>query len=203
MDGYEKALSPEHLSTLDTINNLGSLYGAQGKLERAEDTYKRALKGYEATLGPHHERTNEVLTAFLDLEIACHRTLQTRFDLQKFGIDPNEVENGYVSKDHVEAIDENAQSFPNTVSEVFRRDSTTAKDSVFLSIDWDLPGFVQQECLGGQLLGLLVVLTTNGDHTQATTCWEYLSWRWPHLSSRLLITLEKIARERDGATNGE
>ena len=134
-------MDPEHLLALNTFNNLGCLYGAQGKLERAEDTYKRALKGYEATLGPHHERTNETLTAFIDLEIACHRTLQTRLDLQNVGINPNEVGNSYVSKDR-EAIDENVQSFPNTVSEVFRRDSTIAKDSVFLSIDWDLPGFV-------------------------------------------------------------
>src|SRR5207248_979101 len=34
--GYEKALGPEHTSTLDTVNNLGSLYRDQGKLAEAE-----------------------------------------------------------------------------------------------------------------------------------------------------------------------
>jgi tetratricopeptide (TPR) repeat protein len=45
--GYEKALGRDHTSTLDTVNNLGNLYGAQGKLGEAEEMYLRALAGYE------------------------------------------------------------------------------------------------------------------------------------------------------------
>ncbi|KAI9854152.1 MAG: hypothetical protein M1813_001359, partial [Trichoglossum hirsutum] len=52
--GYEKALGPEHTSTLSTVNNLGSLYKKQGKLAEAEAMYQRALAGYERALGPEH-----------------------------------------------------------------------------------------------------------------------------------------------------
>ncbi|KXJ85413.1 Tetratricopeptide repeat-domain-containing protein, partial [Microdochium bolleyi] len=45
--GYEKALGPDHTSTLDTVNNLGNLYSHQGKLDEAEKMYLRALHGYE------------------------------------------------------------------------------------------------------------------------------------------------------------
>jgi tetratricopeptide (TPR) repeat protein len=45
--GYEKALGPDHTSTLETVNNLGALYRAQGKLAEAEQMYQRALAGYE------------------------------------------------------------------------------------------------------------------------------------------------------------
>ena len=54
LDGYEKAWGPEHTSTLDTVNNLGSLYGHQGKLAEAEKMYRRALDGYEKLRGPNH-----------------------------------------------------------------------------------------------------------------------------------------------------
>jgi Tetratricopeptide repeat len=45
--GKERALGPEHTSTLDTVNNLGLLYRTQGKLDEAEQMYKRALAGEE------------------------------------------------------------------------------------------------------------------------------------------------------------
>jgi Flp pilus assembly protein TadD len=37
---YEKAWSPEHTSTLDTVNNLSVLYWVQGKLNEAEAMYQ-------------------------------------------------------------------------------------------------------------------------------------------------------------------
>ena len=43
--GNEKALGPDHTSTLDTVNNLGILYRDQGKLAEAEQMYQRALAG--------------------------------------------------------------------------------------------------------------------------------------------------------------
>ncbi|KAJ5715197.1 uncharacterized protein N7483_012378 [Penicillium malachiteum] len=55
--GKEKALGPDHISTLYTVNNLGLLYLDQGKLKTAEKMYQRALTGYEKALGPDHTST--------------------------------------------------------------------------------------------------------------------------------------------------
>ena len=50
--GSEKALSPDHPSTLNTVLRLGILNRKQGKLAEAERMYERALAGYEKALGP-------------------------------------------------------------------------------------------------------------------------------------------------------
>ena len=55
--GREKALNPDHTSTLETVHNLGVLYRDQGKLAEAEQMYQRALAGYEKALGPDHAST--------------------------------------------------------------------------------------------------------------------------------------------------
>ena len=47
LERTEKALGPEHTSTLDTVNNLGLLYADQGKMTKAEKIYQRTLEGYE------------------------------------------------------------------------------------------------------------------------------------------------------------
>ena len=39
--GKEKALGPDHTSTLDTVHNLGNLYKKQGRLVKAEAMYQR------------------------------------------------------------------------------------------------------------------------------------------------------------------
>ncbi|KZL79495.1 nb-arc and tpr domain protein [Colletotrichum incanum] len=57
LQGYEKALGPEHTLTLSTVNNLGNLYSDKGRLREAEAMYKRALQGYEKALGPEHTLT--------------------------------------------------------------------------------------------------------------------------------------------------
>ncbi|OQD62219.1 hypothetical protein PENPOL_c013G09674 [Penicillium polonicum] len=57
LTGYEKALGPDHRSTLDTVHDLGLLYKNQGKLKQAEEMYLRALTGYEKALGPDHTST--------------------------------------------------------------------------------------------------------------------------------------------------
>lgn len=59
--GHEKALGPDHTSTLITVNNLGNLYRDQGKLKEAEEMYHRALTGYEKALGPSHHKTQQVV----------------------------------------------------------------------------------------------------------------------------------------------
>ena len=48
LEGYEKAWGAEHMSMLDTVNNLGLLYAHQGKMAEAEAMYVRALQGYKA-----------------------------------------------------------------------------------------------------------------------------------------------------------
>jgi tetratricopeptide (TPR) repeat protein len=55
--GSEKALGPDHMSTLHTVNNLGSLYRKQGKLKEAEEMYQRALIGKEKALDLDHTST--------------------------------------------------------------------------------------------------------------------------------------------------
>jgi Tetratricopeptide repeat len=55
--GSEKALGPDHTSTLRTVHNLGLLYGDQGKLDEAEQMYMRALAGYEKALERDHTST--------------------------------------------------------------------------------------------------------------------------------------------------
>ncbi|KAH7625168.1 Pfs, NB-ARC and TPR domain protein [Sordaria sp. MPI-SDFR-AT-0083] len=57
LEGSEKALGPDHTSTLDTANNLGLLYSHQGRLKEAETMYQRALEGKEKALGPDHTST--------------------------------------------------------------------------------------------------------------------------------------------------
>jgi tetratricopeptide (TPR) repeat protein len=55
--GCEKALGPDHSSTLETVNSLGLLYSDQGKLKEADEMYQRALAGYEKALGLDHPST--------------------------------------------------------------------------------------------------------------------------------------------------
>ncbi|KAG9233416.1 P-loop containing nucleoside triphosphate hydrolase protein [Amylocarpus encephaloides] len=57
LQGKEKAWGPEHMSTLETVNNLGNLYLNQGKLVEAEQMYQRALQGKEKAWGPEHMST--------------------------------------------------------------------------------------------------------------------------------------------------
>jgi tetratricopeptide (TPR) repeat protein len=54
LQGFEKALGPEHTSTFDRVNNLGNLYTDLGRLNEAEQMYQRALQGKEKALGPEH-----------------------------------------------------------------------------------------------------------------------------------------------------
>jgi tetratricopeptide (TPR) repeat protein len=57
LQGYEKALGPDHTSTLGTVVNLGTLYLRQSRLTEAEAMHERALQGYEKALGPDHMST--------------------------------------------------------------------------------------------------------------------------------------------------
>ncbi|KAF6788476.1 glycosyl hydrolase family 20 [Colletotrichum musicola] len=57
LQGKEKTWGPDHTSTLSTVNNLGNLYKAQGRLKEAEAMYERALQGYEKALESDTLRT--------------------------------------------------------------------------------------------------------------------------------------------------
>lgn len=58
---YDKALGPEHISTLATVINLSNIYFGKGKLAEAEDMYDRVLLGYEKVHGPEHTNTLETV----------------------------------------------------------------------------------------------------------------------------------------------
>ncbi|KAL1598071.1 hypothetical protein SLS59_007081 [Nothophoma quercina] len=67
LEGKEKALGPDHTSTLSTINNLGLLYADQGKLEEAQKMYERALKGYEKNFGTDYPQCHTLRRALIKL----------------------------------------------------------------------------------------------------------------------------------------
>jgi tetratricopeptide (TPR) repeat protein len=48
---------PDHTCTRDVVHRLGNVYANQGKLEEAEELYRRALAGNEKNLGPDHTST--------------------------------------------------------------------------------------------------------------------------------------------------
>jgi tetratricopeptide (TPR) repeat protein len=86
LQGYEKALGPEHTSTLMMVNNLGLLYAVQGKLGKAKKMYECALQGFEKALGPEHTSTLDIVNKLGSLykdqgklgeaEKMCQRALQ-------------------------------------------------------------------------------------------------------------------------------
>ena len=53
----ERTLGPEHLNTLNGVNNLGYLLQVKGDLVGAEPHYRRALEARERTLGLDHSDT--------------------------------------------------------------------------------------------------------------------------------------------------
>lgn len=58
---FERALGPDHTSTLDVVHNLGILYSKQAMLHQAEQMYKRALSGYEQARGLKHTSTLDIV----------------------------------------------------------------------------------------------------------------------------------------------
>jgi tetratricopeptide (TPR) repeat protein len=68
LQGYEKALGRDHTSTLDTVNNLGSLYAKQGKLDKAEEMYQRALQGYKERFGSDYPRCRSLRRTLATLQ---------------------------------------------------------------------------------------------------------------------------------------
>ena len=67
--GWEKALGPDHTSTLSTVNNLGLLYRDQGKLAEAEQMYQRALLGLQNSSGSEHPSTMIIMNNMKTLDL--------------------------------------------------------------------------------------------------------------------------------------
>jgi len=67
LQGYEKALGPDHTSTLNVVNNLGLLYADQGKLDEAEKMYQRALKSYKKTCNLKHTSARNALGGLYEI----------------------------------------------------------------------------------------------------------------------------------------
>jgi tetratricopeptide (TPR) repeat protein len=57
LEGREKILGTEHLDTLASVNNLGTLLWKKGNYQEAEPLYRRALVGREKNLGSEHPDT--------------------------------------------------------------------------------------------------------------------------------------------------
>jgi tetratricopeptide (TPR) repeat protein len=66
--GKEEILGPDHISTLETVNNLGVVHTNRRNLEAAEKLCQRALVGRENALGRHHASTLHSANALA----SCH-----------------------------------------------------------------------------------------------------------------------------------
>ena len=65
---WVKALGPDHPDVADSLNNLASLYHAQGRYAEAEPLYQRSFKIREKALGPDHP---DVAASLSRLAILC------------------------------------------------------------------------------------------------------------------------------------
>ena len=90
LDGKEKAWSPDHTSTLDTVNNLGTLYADQGKYTEVEQMYRRAIDGYKKAWGSNHPSTLRTLNNLQVLN--ANRIEQTKVE----GIHPRALNRSWV-----------------------------------------------------------------------------------------------------------
>ncbi|KAH7160579.1 hypothetical protein B0J13DRAFT_519978 [Dactylonectria estremocensis] len=101
LDGKEEAWGPDHISTLDIVNNLGNLYADQGRLQDAEAMYQRALDGYEKAWGPDHTSTLDTVNNLGNLYKAQGR-LQDAEAMYQRALDGKEEAWG---PDHISTLD--------------------------------------------------------------------------------------------------
>jgi len=57
----ENTFGPDHPRVATSLNNLGEVYGAQGRYAEAEPLYKRALAILEEALGSEHPEVARML----------------------------------------------------------------------------------------------------------------------------------------------
>jgi tetratricopeptide (TPR) repeat protein len=76
--GYEKALGPDHTSTLITIISMGTLLCLQDQLSEAENMYQHALSGAKRALGPDHIRVLGTVNNLANLYCEQGKSFKTR-----------------------------------------------------------------------------------------------------------------------------
>ncbi|MCH7995301.1 MAG: tetratricopeptide repeat protein, partial [Planctomycetes bacterium] len=57
LEGKRRVLGDDHPDTLNSINNMGTLLQAQGRLAEAEPYYRESLEGQRRVLGDDHPNT--------------------------------------------------------------------------------------------------------------------------------------------------
>jgi len=67
LDGKERVLGKDHLSTLDTIHNMAGVFRRQRQYSKALQWYQRALDGKEKTLGKYSHSTLATVHGMADL----------------------------------------------------------------------------------------------------------------------------------------
>jgi len=67
--GKEKALGPDHISTLDTVTSLSNLCADQGERDEAKIVFEQALAGCDKVVGWKHA---SILSTFDSLGILQH-----------------------------------------------------------------------------------------------------------------------------------
>jgi hypothetical protein len=65
MSHTKRTWGADHISTLDTVNNLGLLDDNQGKTAEAEAMYLRALQGKEKAWGSEHTSAQNTVRSIL------------------------------------------------------------------------------------------------------------------------------------------
>lgn len=69
LEGTPTRLGPYHPSTLQTIDNMRTVYFKLDKLTEAESMYERALGGKERVLGQKHRLTVETVSTLKNLHM--------------------------------------------------------------------------------------------------------------------------------------
>jgi tetratricopeptide (TPR) repeat protein len=65
--GEEKALGPDHDTTISSVKRLGNLYRKQHKPDETEQMFLRVLASYEKSPGPNHASTLSTIRVLGDL----------------------------------------------------------------------------------------------------------------------------------------
>jgi tetratricopeptide (TPR) repeat protein len=68
LKGYKKISSGDEIPLLEAVENLGNLYGKQGRPNKAKKMYKRILVGFEDVFGHSHDRCQKIKEAIIALK---------------------------------------------------------------------------------------------------------------------------------------
>jgi hypothetical protein len=71
-----------------------------------------------------------------------------------------------------------------------------------LSLNWDVPSFMEREFGLEETIDSIVTLTGNLPDIWAATCEQYITWRWPQVSKCVLKLTDKILTSYKNRSNG-